>query len=156
MHADGFNILMRDNVQDLLAEAGWPEMEITYSLSHSQGDGVAFYGSLHAGEMAELFTALLHQGYLTNREANTFTKLVTHYDMTLRLTRNDFGLRYAHANCINIDFYDIDAPDRYPRCCQRIFTAVKRSVHDICSMAESQGYDLLDDLANADLADALH
>ncbi|RLM18818.1 hypothetical protein BIY29_17675 [Brenneria alni] len=115
-------------------------------LSHSQGDGVVFYGSLHAGEMVELFAALVRQGYLTNREASAFTKLVVHYDMTLRLTRNDFGQHYAHANCINIDFYDIDVPDRYPHCCQRIFTAVKQSVHAICGMAESQGYDLLDAL----------
>ncbi|MEL4886732.1 hypothetical protein N6P31_06525 [Pectobacterium betavasculorum] len=138
-----FNIVMRDNVQDLLTEAGWPEMEVDYSLSYCQGDGVAFYGSLHSGEMVELFAALVRQGYLTNREAKTFTKLVVQYDMTLRLTRNDFGQRYSHANCINIDFYDIDAPDRYPRCCQRIFTAVRKSVNAICGMAECQGYDLL-------------
>ena len=62
------------------------KLEVEYSLSWRQGDGVAFFGYIYRNEAPELNWA---EGieYVT-------------------LTRNHWGNHYTHSNCFNLEFFN--------------------------------------------------
>jgi hypothetical protein len=47
------NIELQDTFDDVLTEAGFPGMDIMWSLGYCQGDGVAFKGTLDMDELAK-------------------------------------------------------------------------------------------------------
>ena len=68
-------------------------LKVEYSLSHCQGDGVAFYGRLYRNDAPRLNWGVPTQNVGLHE---------------VRLIRNSHGNHYAHYNCFNLEFYNED------------------------------------------------
>lgn len=90
-----------------LVKAGFPDtLDIEYSLSHCQGDGVAFYGWLDTDDLINLFNVLNPK---QKRKQKMFANLLNHikswefsYDLNVEIVRNRFGHRYSHWNTMDL------------------------------------------------------
>lgn len=74
-----------------LAEYGFPVDSIEWSLGYSQGDGVAFYGTVDV----EVYCR--HEGILRRMRP----LLAADVDVAIR--RNDYGHHYSHWNTMSVD-----------------------------------------------------
>lgn len=108
--------VLKTYFQYALVKAGFPDdFDVEYSLSYSQGDGVAFYGRMTKGEIIHLFTVL----YPQKRKQKMFAKLIGHIwewqagwcDLTFEIKRNQFGYRYSHCNTMFLSAYKSDDLD---------------------------------------------
>ena len=68
-------------------------LKVEYSLSHCQGDGVAFYGRLYRNDAPRLNWGVLQDNVGLHE---------------VRLVRNSHGYHYSHYNCFNLEFYNED------------------------------------------------
>lgn len=97
--------LIQTYFQQQLVTAGFPDdLKIEYSLSHCQGDGVAFYGSLNTDTLIKLFNSLNPQ----KRKQKMFANLLSHieswesYGVDFDIIRNSFGYHYSHWNTMEL------------------------------------------------------
>lgn len=97
--------LLQTYFQQQLVTAGFPDdLKIEYSLSHCQGDGVAFYGSLNTDTLIKLFNSLNPQ----KRKQKMFANLLSHieswesYGVDFDIIRNSFGYHYSHWNTMEL------------------------------------------------------
>lgn len=102
--------------RNALVKAGFPDdFKVEYSLSYSQGDGIAFYGRMRQDEIIHLFNVM----YPQKRKQNMFAKLIGHVwewqagwcDLTFEIERNQFGHRYSHYNTMSLSAYKSDDLD---------------------------------------------
>lgn len=90
-----------------LVKAGFPDgLNIEYSLSYCQGDGVAFYGWLDTDDLINLFNVLNPK---QKRKQKMFANLLNHieswefsYDLNVEIVRNQFGHCYSHWNTMEL------------------------------------------------------
>lgn len=82
---------------------GFGAEDLRYSLSYSQGDGVAFYGTVYEEETAVLFDEFLQEKNISITEEFTqFIKDNTYFE----ITRNHWGHRYSHWNTMDIEIHN--------------------------------------------------
>ncbi|MDP8189085.1 hypothetical protein QJU87_04295 [Pasteurella skyensis] len=109
---------LTSQLKSLLKEAGFPadSMDLEYSLSYSQGDGVAFYGQLNAKEMITLYSKIFEDK--DSLEIEKFSQLVKKLDNFFYFEKwcepfealiqgNQFSHRYSHYNTMDLDIVDI-------------------------------------------------
>ncbi|MGR3808220.1 hypothetical protein [Pasteurella testudinis] len=105
--------------QTKLAQAGYPaDLQIEWSLSYCQGDGVAFYGDIDSNSLTALFMrCLTEQGVdeherqlgLEKWETIWLPELATGWDSFPAITRNHFGYRYSHLNTMDLTYADVES-----------------------------------------------
>ena len=94
--------LFKDYAHEKIKEAGFGSDAdaLEYNLSYSQGDGVAFYGTVYEDETAVLFDEFLQEKNISITEKfSQFIKDNTYF----RITRNHRGYRYSHWNTMNVE-----------------------------------------------------
>lgn len=94
---------INERFREILDEKGYPIDNIEWSLSFSQGDGVAFYGWVDMKKVAERL--------LDGRRLELFNSIQNEMlTLDVNIIRNSFGYRYSHWNTmrIEIDGDDID------------------------------------------------
>lgn len=82
---------LTENFKLILEEWGFPTDDIEWSLSHSQGDGVAFYGNIDVRQ------------YLTHTKQLTKYRILLDKDPYVRIIRNSFATHYSHWNTMTVD-----------------------------------------------------
>jgi len=97
------------------ALGGDADVEICYSLSYCQGDGVALYGRI----------------YKDNAPALTWPDRVTYVD----LVKNSWGYRYSHWNSFNVE-----ASDEHDEPVDLAGTVIEQQLRDLCKDLERAGY----------------
>lgn len=138
-----FDLLMKRHGQQLLQDAGWPvHLAWQWQLSHSQGDGCAFYGSLSRDHLLSLLPHLARRQSPSDAETQHFTVLLTLYDITVALKPNALSSHYCHAGCITTVAEDF--PDDEDPAFLTFFRALQADIRDLCALAEQTGYRLLD------------
>ncbi|WP_415999578.1 hypothetical protein [Citrobacter portucalensis] len=138
-----FDLLMKRHGQQLLQDAGWPAHLVwQWQLSHSQGDGCAFYGSLNRDQLLTLLPHLARRQLLSAPETQHLTVLLTLYDITVTLQRNALSNHYCHAGCITTVAEVF--PDDEDLAFITFFRALQADIRDLCALAEQTGYRLLD------------
>ena len=138
-----FDLLMKRHGQQLLQDAGWPaHLEWQWQLSHSQGDGCAFYGWLHRDQLLTLLPHLARRQSLSDAVTQHLTVLLTLYDITVALRQNALSSHYCHARCITpvIEGFPDDELPAYTSFC----LALQADIRELCALAEQTGYRLLD------------
>lgn len=138
-----FDLLMKQHGQQLLKDAGWPtHLMWQWQLSHSQGDGCAFYGSLSSDHLLTLLSHLARRQSLSELETQHFTVLLTLYDISVVLKPNALSSHYCHAGCMTpvIEGFPDDELPAYTSFC----IALQTDIRDLCARAEQTGYRLLD------------
>lgn len=115
-----------DKLEDKLGH--YPtDLELDFSLSHCQGDGVAIYGRLTRQDNS-LLTWPVGCAYV-------------------ELNRNSYGRYYSHWNTFNVEGYDsegewIDIDG----------AAIEKQLRDICRELEREGYRLIENLTGREAA----
>lgn len=102
---------------------------IEWSLSHSQGDGVAFYGPVDMEIVAKRV--------LTPEDYAAWKTLHDDGDITVKLVRNGFGHRYSHWNTMTVS---IESNSGDSALLQRIEDAITEDVRKTSRELESAGY----------------
>lgn len=82
---------IEERFKEKLKEYGLPTDDIQFSLSWSQGDGVAFYGNID-----------LHQLITETGMESEYTSLINYYELSATITRNSFGTHYSHWNTMDV------------------------------------------------------
>lgn len=92
------------------------EPDIRYSLGHSQGDGVAFYGKVDVWKLLDYFANTGDQdSFITEKrreQAKEFLKKLEDLgvkkdtDVTIEVTPNSYGNHYSHARTMDFDWYE--------------------------------------------------
>lgn len=138
-----FDLLMKRHGQQLLQDAGWPvHLAWQWQLSHTQGNGCAFYGSLSRDHLLTLLPHLARRQSLSDAEAQHLTVLLTLSDITVTLQRNALSSHYCHAGCITTVAEDF--PDDEDPAFLTFFRALQADIRDLCALAEQTAYHLLE------------
>jgi hypothetical protein len=78
-----------------LEELGYPTEDIGWSLSYSQGDGVAFYGDVDVSKVANRL--------LEGEVLELFNRIVEEdLSISISLIRNSYGYHYSHWNTMEV------------------------------------------------------
>jgi hypothetical protein len=109
------------------AIGGESELEIMYSLSYSQGDGVALYGRLYASQCPNL---TLPEG--------------AHH---IELIKNSWGIHYSHYNTFNVEASDVDYEP-----IDLTGSVIETQLRDLCKELERAGYKYIELATNRESA----
>ena len=102
-------------------------LKIEYSLSYSQGDGVAIYGEIYATDAP---------------------KLNWYNADNARLTRNGYGTYYSHYNTFDVVVCGEDENGNYTTLDGDTGEAITDQFRDICRQLERLGYQQIEALTN--------
>jgi len=109
------------------ALGGESALDIAYSLSYSQGDGVALYGRLYAKECPNL---TLPDG--TNH---------------IELLKNSLSNHYSHYNTFNVEAYDVDYEP-----IDLTDTVIVPQLRDLCKELARAGYKYIESASSRESA----
>ncbi|OUS04592.1 hypothetical protein A9Q81_06140 [Gammaproteobacteria bacterium 42_54_T18] len=86
------------------------DMELCYSLSNCQGDGVAFFGEL----TSDVLTQLVDKCNLdvTSGAIAQLRRFIIDTDFEAAVTRNSHGNHYCHENTMDLDFEILEPENR--------------------------------------------
>ena len=109
-----------------LAELGYSDMNVSYSLGYSQGCGMAFYGTLSFYSLSEIlkritqdttgtYSAVERVKWLLFLKQIPLIEAITN-SFVGEISRNSFSHQYSHYNTMNYDdsFYWEDILNDYP------------------------------------------
>lgn len=113
------------------ALGGYPDddIEIAYSLSYCQGDGVAIYGMIRRADAPDL-TWPEGAAYVT-------------------MTRNSYGHHYSHYNSFSVDVYDEEGEIVDDSDGTRI---LETQLRDLCRELEREGYKYIEGMTSREAA----
>ena len=117
------------------------ELEIEYRFSYSQGDGVAYYGSLEEDSLVALCNKLLSG---TQKAA---VKRAIQKGGTFTIERNSFGYRYAHFNTMELctcDHYAEELTEFEQSAVETFEETLIEHIRDTSRELESNGYAIVE------------
>jgi len=129
--------------QDLtgtLENKGYEGMDVHWSLSHSQGDGVAFYGRLTTDELVNLSERLL-----SNNEYQRLKLVGELADFEIEISSTNH--HYNHYNTMRVDLDDMQSLEDFPKIwelLQKLKEAIHNDIRGISRELEEQGYKQID------------
>jgi len=106
--ADFANDDIDEMIRESLHEYCLPSDDVEYSLSHSQGDGVAFYGTVASCDIVE-FIGFLRQRKERDYQQKIIDAIEAGATFELNIKRNQFGRQYSHAHSMDVEL-DGDTP----------------------------------------------
>lgn len=109
--------IITDYYHRKLVELGYPDsMKVEYSLSYSQGDGMAFYGTLDEISIEKLMNRLMTQPLEGADPVKRVKRLIgnniakgmsaafkEHLSGEIAISRNSFGNHYSHYNTMSLE-----------------------------------------------------
>ena len=122
-----------------LSEHGFPDMELSWSLSYCQGDGVAFKGPIDMDELAK------HEPYIVEQLARGVLLGVNPDDWNWSGKIEQHG-NYTHWNSMDVELdWRIDNDEWYGDATQAIADAIRDHIAERCKQLsremEKIGYD---------------
>lgn len=144
---------LRMTFREKLKELGIEDLEVEYSLSYSQGDGVAFYGYIDNDHLWNW----VDESVLSDDEVKLINMCVLgHANLDINIERNYWGHSYSHWNCmeVNIPFYDGDDLPFDDDKMEELMRGLESKIKDIIQMKsralESLGYDMIEEFYSKD------
>lgn len=126
---------LEDSFKQTLEEYGLPTDNIEFSLGHSQGDGVAFYGDIDVEKL------LKNIG-----EWDEWEVFVKRHGFTATSTRNSWSNHYSHWNTMDVElteereFMGAYSESRAERLCELIKLRVQSTSKEL----EARGYEMIE------------
>jgi hypothetical protein len=120
---------LRGQIEGSLGGCPDEDIEIAYSLSYCQGDGVAIYGMLRRSDAPDL-TWPVNADHVT-------------------LTRNSWGHHYSHWNTFSVEIYDVDGETVDDSDGTRI---LETQLRDLCRELERAGYKYIEGMTSREAA----
>ena len=127
------------HTRNTLVARGWPtEMDIQTRLSYSQGDGVAFYGSLTAAQLVHLLPEIALRGLMDDRNMRELVDEVAGSSLSVRLYPNTLSRQYAHSGTISLEYND--SPDGLSeRHAVMLMKALRAEINHVCGCVAAAG-----------------
>lgn len=139
---------IKDTFKSKLSMLGVEDLEIEFSLSYSQGDGVAFYGYI---DNAHIWN-WVDESALNDDEVKLLSLCsMGKANLDVRIERNHWGYRYAHWNCmeVTIPFYEGDNLPFNDERMEELMLGLESKIKDIVQLKsralESLGYELIEE-----------
>ena len=134
-----FSEILPDYFRSRLEEFKLPADDVNFSLSYSQGDGVAFYGEVD-------LEAFLRKNFPDDPFLIMllFEGRVDLSSLYCSIYRNQFGYRYSHYNTMEVEVLD-EEEQLDPEIVERLGSMVKEKVKEISRTLESEGYEIIED-----------
>lgn len=141
--------MLRDVFAERLAEKGYPTKDIRWSLSYSQGDGLAFYGEVDPEE----YLAKNNNADLDKRKVARLQKLIREGDLGISITKLGGANFYDHWNTMNVEF-DVrgELKPESVKALEDFETFIKLDVKDVSRELEKIGYQEIEYQTSEDLA----
>lgn len=118
-----------------LEERGFPKDDIRFSLSYSQGDGVAFYGTIDVGQYLKFYKKRTKYAALL-RNPNI--------DMSFRILGNDYATYYSHAHTMYLQadfcYYLGDPTPRMQELMANLEDELREAIVSVSHELERMGY----------------
>lgn len=121
--------------EQIIEEWGFPSDDIQFSLGYSQGDGVAFYGSIDVDT------------YLRKAKRVTHYKLLkTGVEYWFTLKRNSWGTHYSHHNTMDLVYdatpwdWDKDLDPKRQALLEELYEELLEKKDDLSHECEWAGY----------------
>ncbi|MDT7012780.1 hypothetical protein [Enterobacter cancerogenus] len=132
------------HTRNTLIARGWPaEMDIQTRLSYSQGDGVAFYGSLTSAQLVHLLPEIALRGLMDDRNMRELVGEIAGSSLSVRLYPNSLSRQYAHSGTISLEYSD--SPDGLSeRHAVMLLTALRAEINHVCGCVAAAGYRVLE------------
>lgn len=130
-----------ESFTDELSELGYTDVEVNWSLSHCQGDGVAFYGTLYTQELLKIAKRLLSE-----RDYNRLEVIGECEDVSVEINRSGWG-NYHHWNTMSVELVDAHCWEDYPKVLElleKLVEEIEKDVVTISKRLEEQGYAEID------------
>lgn len=141
MDYEDANKEIEENIREELGNYGFhASVVVEFSLSYSQGDGVAFYGKINFETWIKN-----HAKMLTAEEILFLNRCIEEDDIELETTRNSFGYRYSHAHTMDalVTNYYGDNND-INKVLDKVQNIFKMDVVDMSKKFEKGGYEILE------------
>lgn len=127
-----------------LARYGYEDMEVFWSLGHSQGDGMRF-----EGEMVDEDTIHVAKRLLEEEDFKKYAKIVEELGMVIQIVGTTH--QYYHYNTMAVNF-DLDKgvcwdhfdDYEYERVLDRLYEKIKLDIIEISEELEAEGYEHID------------
>lgn len=139
---------LNEAFESTLKSLGLDGIEIDFSLSHSQGDGVAFYGYIDN----EHLWNWVNDSKLSDDEVKLIALCqLGRANLDINIERNFLSSRYSHPNTmeVSIPFYDGDDlpfdDDRMEELMSGLELKIKEVVQDKSMELERLGYNMIND-----------
>ena len=125
-----------EDFRNRLEELGYGETKVGWSLSYSQGDGMAWDGSVSGSDLKTLRDRLFSKGHTVRRVLNS--RVLDNLSMTVKQSGH-----YYHWNSMNVEIDNADY--RYETPAQeaaivQFREAIAEDVKDTSRMLEKEGY----------------
>lgn len=125
-----------ENMQTTLENKGYEGLDLHWSLSHCQGDGVAFYGRLFTTDLVKLAERLL-----SDKDYQRLKLVGTLADFEIEIY--DTNNRYHHHNSMKVFLDDVQSLEDFPKIwelLQKLERAIAEDVREVSKELEEQGY----------------
>ena len=139
---------LRMTFREKLKELGIEDLEVEYSLSYSQGDGVAFYGYIDNDHLWNW----VDESALSDDEVKLVNMCVLgKANLDINIERNYWGHSYSHWNCMEVNipfYYGDDLPfddDKMGELMSGLESKIKDIVQVKSRALESLGYDMIEE-----------
>ena len=138
-----------EHFRNRLASLGYPFRDIEFSLSYSQGDGMAFYGTLFASDIRVIAKRLLPPDSPIFEAFERAEREEIVFDPSISVERNHFGHHYANYGtmCVRgdarINLFDSSTTvelDKYYEEFQDLVKLIRRDVREISKALTLEGY----------------
>ena len=156
-----------DFAHEKIKEAGFGSDvdKLEYSLSYSQGDGVAFYGTVYEDETAVLFDEFLQEKNISiTEEFAQFIKDNTYF----KITRNHWGHHYSHWGTMDIEVQNDyfleeieeftefktaeEGHEKVDSLLNEFSVFLKKKVQELSHELEALGYEYIEEQTSEDIA----
>ncbi|HCL8067261.1 hypothetical protein JJQ50_08895 [Enterobacter cloacae] len=128
------------HTRNTLIARGWPaEMDIQTRLSYSQGDGVAFYGSLTSAQLVHLLPEIALRGLMDDRNMRELVGEIAGSSLSVRLYPNSLSRQYAHSGTISLEYSGLSE-----RHAVMLLTALRAEINHVCGCVAAAGYRVLE------------
>lgn len=127
-----------DLFSNRLAERHYPHADIRFSLSCSQGDGVAFYGDVNELEA-------LAKAVLDDTVYEQLRSVIESGEISIRIAPNRHANHYSHYNCMDVNIR-YTGPDSIAGAIDILETAILHDLQNLSKELEAAGYALLDSI----------
>lgn len=145
---DDLNAELRMTFKEKLEGLGVGNLDLEYSLSYSQGDGVAFYGYIDNDHLWNW----VDESVLSDDEIKLVNMCVLgKANLDINIERNHWGHSYSHWNCmeVNIPFYDGDDLPFDDDKMEELMRGLESKIKDVIQMKsralENLGYDMIEE-----------
>lgn len=153
---------IEEDYEEELKKLGYPTKDIRWRLSHSQGDGMAFYGRLDRDDIKKIARRIMPATFIRKLEK------VPGFDwnsLDAKIYPNSYGSHYSHYNTMEVSFdtsdvereimYEIDddkkadeAIKQLGKLIDELEWAVQEDVREVSKKLEKAGYDIIDKHTN--------